>query len=115
VIVKNLTRGNLVADQCRLAEGFWPRLRGLLFTRPLGEGEGLLIDPCQSVHTVMMGYSIDVLFLDKNGRVAHLIDAMRPYRASKFVWSARSVLELPAGTAARTRTAVGDLLLVEPV
>lgn len=113
MIVRNQTRGTTLADRCRMARGFWPRLRGLLFTKPLAEGEGLLIDPCQSVHTVMMSYPIDVLFLNKQGRVAHLIDAMAPYRASRFVWSARSVLELPAGTARQTRTTVGDLLLVE--
>ena len=110
--VSNPNRGVVLAGDCRVATGFWPRARGLLFSSPLLEGQGLWLDPCQSVHTILMGYPIDVLFLDKENRVAHLIQAMPPYRASRFVWRARSVLELPAGTVARTRTAVGDQLLL---
>ena len=112
--VSNPSRSTTLASDCRVATGFWPRARGLLFSGPLVEGQGLLLDPCQSVHTVLMGYPIDVLFLDKENRVAHLIHAMPPYRASRFVWRARSVLELPAGTVAKTGTAVGDTLVLQP-
>ncbi|MHB1132083.1 MAG: DUF192 domain-containing protein [Chloroflexota bacterium] len=111
--IRNLDNGTVLASDCRLAKGFWARTRGLLFSPPLEEGEGLLIQPCQSVHTVMMGYPIDVLFLDKDARIAHLIRSMPPYRASRLVWKARSVLELPAGTAERTATTVGDRLTLE--
>jgi uncharacterized membrane protein (UPF0127 family) len=88
------------------------RTRGLLFRPPLVEGEGLLIQPCNSVHTFMMGFPIDVLFLDQERRVVHLVEAMRPQRVSRIVWKAHSTLELPAGTAQRTGTQVGDQLTV---
>ena len=112
--VVNQQRTTVLAHNCRLAKSFWARSRGLLFSAPLAAGEGLLIEPCNSVHTVMMGYPIDVLFLEKDGRIAHLIKAMPPYRASRIVWRAHSTLELPAGTAERTGTVVGDRLVLEP-
>mgnify|MGYP005840449991 FL=1 len=108
--IVNLSRGSLLADSCRLATGYLSRTRGLLFRPPLADGEGLLIRPCQAVHTFLMGFPIDVLFLDKHNRVVHLIESMPPNRASRFVWRAHSTLELPAGTIARSQTRVGDLL-----
>ena len=111
--VTNETRGAVLAESCGVARSYWARLRGLLFRPPLVDGEGLLIAPCNSVHTFMMGFPIDVLFVDKERRVVHLIPSMPPQRASRIVRKARDVIELPAGISARTGTAVGDLLSLE--
>ncbi|MHB1007159.1 MAG: DUF192 domain-containing protein [Chloroflexota bacterium] len=108
--VTNESRGAVLAESCGVARSYWARLRGLLFRPPLAEGEGLLIAPCNSVHTFMMGFPIDVIFVDKERRVVHLISSMPPQRASRIVRKARDVIELPAGTAARTGTTVGDVL-----
>ncbi len=112
--VVNLSRSVTLVDSGRLATSYWERTRGLLFRPPLAEGEGLLLRPCQAVHTFLMSFPIDVLFLDKHNRVVHLIHAMPPNRASRFVRRAHSTLELPAGTIARTATQVGDLLSTQP-
>lgn len=113
VKVMNASRGTMLADSCRLATGYLERTRGLLFRPPLREGEGLLIQPCNAVHTFMMGFPIDVLFLDPDRRVLHIIEGMRPQRLSRIVWRAKSTLELPAGTARRTRTQLGDRLVFD--
>jgi len=60
--------------------------------------EGLWIIPCPMIHTFFMRFSIDVLFLDKELRVRHVVENMMPWRMSRWVFSAHSVLELPAGT-----------------
>lgn len=113
MIVRNLTRGTLLADKCSVATGYFRRARGLLFRPPLAEGEGLLLRPCNAVHTFLMGFPIDVLFLDKQNRLVHLVEWMRPNRATWPVLRARDTLELPAGTARKTGTEVGDLLVFE--
>ena len=53
------------------ALSFLQRLRGLLARKPswLGEDGVLVIAPCNSIHTFGMKYSIDVAFLDRNGKV----------------------------------------------
>ncbi len=95
----------------RRADSFWLRLRGLMFRRALGPGEGLLISPCKAVHTHFMRIPIDVIFLDHSGRVLHLIPRMMPWGQSPIVKDAASVLELAAGASAGTM--LGDRLRFE--
>lgn len=109
-MLQNLTKGSTVARRLSLADTFGKRLRGLMGRAELPQGEGLLITPCNSIHTFFMRFPIDVLFIDEHRCVVHLIPALKPYRLSPLVRAARSVVELPAGTIARTRTETGDRL-----
>jgi hypothetical protein len=104
----NLTRHAVLAVEGRVANTAWSRLRGLLGRPPLKPGEGLVLRGEKAIHTIGMGFAIDVLFLDRAGRVVHLIPAMVPFRASPWVPRAADVLELPSGTIAQTGTALGD-------
>lgn len=76
------------------------RMRGLLARRPLSRGEAMLIRPCNMIHTVGMGYKIDVVFLARDGVVLRVADAVAPLRM-RMHFGAHSVLELAAGEAAR--------------
>lgn len=84
----------------RFAESFRDRLLGLLFRAPLGPGQGLLIAPCGSVHTFGMRYAIDVVFLDRRGRILKIVHRLVPWRAAACA-GADQVIELAAGEAAR--------------
>lgn len=81
--------------------------------RTLSEDEGLLIEPCSSIHTMFMRFAIDAIFLDKEWRVVK-IATVRPFRATLGRGS-HSVLEVPAGTAERNGIKVGDALSLTPV
>lgn len=105
----------VVADKVATASRFFQRARGLLFSNPLTEGAGLWIKPCNSVHTFFMTYSIDVIFLDKNLVIVHIITNMSPWRISKIVKRAESVLELPAGTVQRFTLSKGEQLVFEKI
>lgn len=85
----------------RVADSFFARLVGLLHTRELAHDAGLLIRPCNAVHTLGMAYAIDVLFLSKEGRVLKVVHAMPPGRLGAPVRGAKQVVELPAGAALR--------------
>jgi uncharacterized membrane protein (UPF0127 family) len=93
----------------RRADTFALRLLGLMFKSRLPDHEGLLIEPCASVHTCWMRFSIDVLFIDKEGRVCAIKEAVKPFRFA-FKVGAHAVLELNAGDAARHGLTVGSLL-----
>lgn len=108
--VVNRDRGGALAERARTAATFFSRFRGLMGARDLPDGEALLLDGDNSIHTFFMRFPIDVVFLDGEERVLHQIHAMRPWRVSRIVWRAKAVLELPAGTLARTGTRVGDQL-----
>jgi uncharacterized membrane protein (UPF0127 family) len=90
--------GVVIAERLRPAGTFGARMRGLLGAGSMSPGDGLILGPARQVHTFGMRYPIDVLFLDEEARVLHVIADMRPYRMSRYVRAARSVLELPPGT-----------------
>lgn len=110
--VRNVSRDALLADRADIADTSRKRNTGLLKHTGLEPGEGLWITPCEAVHTIGMKFAIDVLFLDKKRRVLKVRHAMPRWRISGSL-RAHSVLELPSGTAAATKTVAGDQLEFE--
>lgn len=97
-----LTRedGDVVVDECVVADSPASRMKGLLGRSELRPGEGLLLRPASSIHTFFMRFPIDAVFLDKGLRVLRVSDELRPWRAASRR-GAHAVLELPAGECAR--------------
>lgn len=105
---RNVTRGCTLGGAVRVADTFRSRLKGLLGGGEMPDGEGLWLSPCNSIHSFGMRYEFDAVFLDGASRVVGLYSRFRRNRISRIFWSARGVLELPAGTIERSRTEVGD-------
>lgn len=110
--VENMSRGQTLVTKGRVADGFLSRLRGLIGHQPLEEGEGLLIVPCNSIHTHFMGFPIDVVYVDRSLKVVAIDHAMKPWRFGRVRRGARFVIELPAGSIAARGTQQGDQLEV---
>ena len=102
------TRRTVVAERVMKADTFLTRLVGLLGRDGLMQDEALWISPCKGIHTIGMSFPIDAIFLDRNLKVAALRENIPPWRATRFVNSATSVLELAAGSILRSGVAVGD-------
>jgi len=79
----------------------------------LSEGEGLLITRTSAITMWFMRFAIDAVYIDKAGRVVKVTADLRPWHFADAARGARDVLELPAGTAARTGTQAGDELVFE--
>lgn len=75
----------------------------------MASSEGLWIVPCPMIHTFFMRFSIDVLFLDRGLKVVRVLEDLKPWRLSPWVFSAHSVLEL-AGGSLRGSVKVGEQL-----
>jgi uncharacterized protein len=110
--VSNQSKGTVVAEAATVADTSQKRREGLLRHECLPRGAGLLIVPCEAVHTFGMKFPIDVVFLDRRYRVLKIRPAMGKRRIS-ICLRAAAVLEIPAGTAAETRTEKGDQLILE--
>jgi len=110
LIASNTTRGTTILSDGWRASNPWSRFVGLLGYAGLKPGEGLHIIPCSSVHTCFMRFSIDVVYLNRDGQVVKIVPALKPFRFSIGGRGARSVLELPVGTIAATGTQAGDQL-----
>ena len=104
----NSRNGAVLAERVEEARSMRTRLKGLLGRTSLPEGEALCIEPCSSIHTFFMQFPIDVAFLTSAGEVVRAIREMRPWRATRIYPAAAKVLELPAGTLAKSDTREGD-------
>jgi len=114
MVCRNLTKGNVVASRLAVATTWPARRKGLLGRTSLEAGEGMLLEPCRSVHTVGMKFPIDIVFLDRARRVVALFANVKPGVLNRSCRKARSTLELPAGSIAAKRIEVGDTLEVLP-
>ncbi len=63
---------------------------------------------------LFMRFAIDAVFLDRSRRVVRVVADLRPWVPLARARGAAGVLELPAGTAALSRTQTGDELTFEP-
>lgn len=109
LLIRNVTRDSVVAENADIADTSQKRRTGLLKHTHLAAGEGLWIVPCEAVHTFAMKFAIDVVYLSKQKKVLKIRDNMKKSRISMCL-RAHSVLELPAGWAEKVGLAVGDQL-----
>lgn len=88
----------------------WSRLRGLLGRKPLSghASQALWLVPCGSVHTFGMGYPLDVVFLDRAGRVLGCRENLRPWRA-QGCRGAHQTVELAPGGIAKLHPETGEV------
>ncbi len=114
VFVYNKTRETFLGLRVKIADSVLSRLVGLLGQRSLRPGSGVWIVPANSIHTIGMLFTFDVVLIDKDFKVVGLRDMVRPFSVTRPNFRAESVLELPAYTIFRSRTEVGDQLLIEP-
>ena len=70
--------------RARVARTFAERAKGLIGTKDLPAGEGLLILRCNAIHTCFMSFPIDATFLDREDRVVKTVRRIRPWRL--WVW-----------------------------
>lgn len=98
MMMKISHRGSLVADKVLAATSIGDRMMGLMFRSSPPQGaNGLLIEPCNSIHTFFMKYALDIVFLDSHNVVVKVIRGLRPWRMTWMYFGAVKTLELPAG------------------
>lgn len=112
ILVMNESNEQILIINGTLANHFPSRLRGLLGLKKMEDGQGLMIVPCNMVHTIGMKISIDVLFVSEEGYILDVIHSMKPGKVSPRVKNAKYVIELPPGKANDTDTVPGHMLSV---
>jgi uncharacterized membrane protein (UPF0127 family) len=112
ITIVNESRGAVIADKVEVAASFWSRGKGLIGRKSLAEGYGLVIRPCGSIHMFFMSVPLDVLHVDKDGRIIRILHEIKPWRVGPIVFKSKWVVELPAGTARRSGTEEGDVVAV---
>lgn len=72
--------------------------------------DAMVFNNCSSIHTMLMQIKIDVLFVDIENKVCDFRKELVPWKPIVRSRNAVAVIELPAGTIARTNTETGDCL-----
>ena len=108
-----VVNGEVILDKLKLADSYSKRLKGLLGRSSLSNGEGLIIRPCNSIHTYRMKFAIDVLYVDKKNTVLKVVDSIKPDRLGPLILKSAYVVEASAG-AFRCRVKEGDRVHIVP-
>lgn len=108
----NVDNGHVIAEQLRIADRFWSRFKGLMLTKTFPSCDGLMIQPCQSIHTFFMRYAIDVIYLDQHNEIIDIHYHIKPGQIGKSIRGVKSVVELPIGTLEKTNTKTGQTVQV---
>jgi uncharacterized membrane protein (UPF0127 family) len=104
--------------ECFLSLGVTPanttfaRLKGLIGKLKLRIDEGLWVVPSCGIHTMGVLFPLDLIYLDENFQVIHVIEHFPTFRISPLRTQATSVLELPTHTIYSSQTQPGDQLVI---
>ena len=99
--------GRIIAERLQIADTFWKRIARLLGRDEMLLDEGVLIMPAKTINTYFFSFPVDVLFLDREGRVVRLADNVMPWQ-TLHESGASSIVELSAGALCRRGCRVGD-------
>lgn len=111
-MIRNLTRGSVLAAQPFWAVSLNWRLRGMIGRRFDGF-DALVFPRCWSIHSWFMRIPIDVLFLDRDNTVVGVFADLQPWRTAT-VLRARTVIEFPADRLRQTPARIGDRCELTP-
>jgi hypothetical protein len=89
------------------------RMKGLMFSKEM-IGDGIILDPGNSIHNCFVRFPIDVIFLNNDFKIIKIIRSFKPWRFSWIYFKATKVLELPEGKIPNDVTE-GDYLEVRGV
>ena len=113
VFVYNKTKETFLAFRVSVADSIVSRLIGLLGKRSLKPDSGVWIVPANAIHTIGMLFPFDLVLIDKDFKVVGLRELVRPFKITRPNFRAESLIELPAHTIFKSRTEVGDQLVIE--
>ena len=109
VTLTNARSRKIIARDVELALSRQARRQGLLKRASLSPHAALVLAPCFMVHTAFMQFAIDVIFVDRQGTVKHVVHNLGPWRMAACA-RAYATIELAAGTLERHEVNVGDKL-----
>jgi uncharacterized protein len=90
-------KGKLLSSNIQVADDLSSRLIGLMFRKEQKNADGLLLNPCNSIHTFFMRYALDIVFIDSHNKVVKIIRNLAPWRMTWIYFKSCKTLELPAG------------------
>ena len=112
--VRNKTRGTMIARHLMtLNSNCYDALR-FLNRCGIPRNCALWIAPCRAIYTVGMKKSVDIVFLNRHGRVITMFRNFPPDCIADSTCRAVSAVELPPDALNESKTGLGDTLELDP-
>ncbi|WP_252131097.1 DUF192 domain-containing protein [Clostridium caldaquaticum] len=109
-MVRSLVYNGEILAEVYIADTFLKRFSGYMF-RKKPHYEAILFNPCNSIHTFFMKFSIDVLFLDEQMRVIKKLESLQAGKIIMPIEKAQMVIEGKSGLFKKVE--LGNKLLVK--
>lgn len=96
------------------AENMMAHFKSLVGRHTQRYDEGLWVVPSSGFHSFRLGASVplDLVYLDRNYRVVHLVESFHKFRIAPVRFDAASVLALPPHTIYSSQTQLGNQLVI---
>ena len=107
--LRNRRSGRVLARRLLPALDSKTRRTGLLGRTSLAEGEAMIIAPTNAIHTWFMRFAIDIVFVNREGRIVKTRSTLKPWRMTGAL-RGYAAIELPAGSLQSHDTIRGDIL-----
>lgn len=107
-LAKAIYKDQIICEEVELANNWYRRLMGLMFRKTMAESHGLLLDPCNSIHTFNMKFNIDTIYLDKDYNIVKLDADIPKGKVRPICKNARMVLEINSGLIAKYHLQLGE-------
>ncbi len=103
--------GEILISEVEDANTYFTRMMGLMFRKNLPENRGLLLTPCNQIHTFSMRFPIDAVYISHDNTVIKIEKSILPRKICKTVRKSWKILELNGGIADKIGLAENDVLL----
>jgi len=108
-MIKNLTRKTILAQEYKICRSIFSKTLGLMFsTKPKTLVFVFKKEKINPLHMLFVFYPIDVLFLDKNKKVAEIKNNFKPFTFYTPKKKSKYIIELPKDSIKNSKTEIGD-------
>jgi uncharacterized membrane protein (UPF0127 family) len=108
----NTNEAKVLLSEVILAKSTFARMKGLLGRSHLNPSEGMILQPCSSIHCYFMKFPIDVIMMDHNQRVIGLRKNIQPNEWVPPIPFCDSMIEASAGVIEASGIELGALIHV---
>lgn len=109
-LLKLYKNNELLVPEVENANHFFRRFMGLMYRKSMQENHGLLLTPCNEIHTFGMRFDIDTVTLTKENVIVFIDKSVPPHKVRGKVKNGYKVLELCSGVADKLGLSSGDVL-----
>jgi len=110
MVIKNKTRGKILAEEHQVYDSILSKARGLMFSKQKNIIFIFRHEKRIPLHMFFVFFPIDVLYLDSEKRVIEMIKDFKPFRYYSPRYKSKYVLELPQGMISKTDTNLKDII-----